>query len=221
MAIKYYNEENIVLHDYKAVYLVNHKVASTSLKFFINDLLGWSPVDDDEYIHHIQFPYVPRKQLRTKYNGYFKFSFVRNPWDRVVSCYKNKISPDPNYNVRPFRRGVFSGFRKYRTFRAGMSFPEFVGAICEIPDHKADHHFKSQMSIFMGDDGEMIPHYVGKMEDMDTSFNIVCRILGVENTLQHRMKTSGDHYREYYTDETKRMVASRYKADIAMFKYTF
>jgi hypothetical protein len=221
LVLKYYHEENIVLHKYKAIYIVNAKVACTSIKFFLNELLNKQPVNVVEDIHHIHFPCVSKDELNTTYSKYFKFAFVRNPWDRVVSCYKNKIVTDTNNNTKPFVNGVFCSFIKFNCFNPTMSFEEFIECICTIPDNEADHHFKSQSNIITDHNNEVIPNFIGKLEKMQKDFDFVCNKIGVENTLNHHMKSDKQNYKEYYNDKTKQMISDRYKDDIDMFGYTF
>lgn len=93
---------NIALHEYKAIYFFIPKVACTSLKKAMGEVLGiyqrtWrerlnpfgSPkVLNEQYYHWQHYPFVTDATL---FNDYFKFTFVRNPWDRLISCYYNKV----------------------------------------------------------------------------------------------------------------------------------
>jgi hypothetical protein len=90
-------------------------------------------------------------KLSTEQKSYFIFAFVRNPLDRLVSCYEDKVKStkqhhgkyyfDTNYN-KIFINTFFGD-----KFRQDMSFGEFIKLVCKIPDLFADGHFKSQVSI--------------------------------------------------------------------------
>lgn len=98
----------VLLEAYNAVYIEVPKVACSSIKIALASLLG---IDLDALggnPHEVDFP-APRTLAGPGlYAGLFTFAFVRNPWDRLVSCYRDKImgevrlhavSPDAGYRV--------------------------------------------------------------------------------------------------------------------------
>lgn len=119
---------NIALHKHKAIYFFIPKVACTSLKKTMGEVLGiyqrtWrerlnpfgSPkVLNEQYYHWQHYPFVADATL---FDDYFKFTFVRNPWDRLISCYYNKV-----------KKG-YSGFRQYG-FSPDMDFHDFAMRVC-------------------------------------------------------------------------------------------
>lgn len=223
-----YVHHNIALHKHKALYFSVPKVACSSLKKALSECIDTRFIerpwfDKNEAIHYARFPYVPKNEVLSKYSEYFKFCFVRNPWDRILSCYSNKTTQDPENNSFPFINGVYQGFLKYKTFRAGMTFEEFVEAIVKIPDEEADPHFKSQYTFICDEQENLLVDFIGKFENLQDDFHAICKKIGADNiTIPHLMssKRKEKNYQNEYTKKTKNLIAERYKKDITLFKYT-
>lgn len=130
-------------------------------------------------VHAIDFPYIRRSQLR-KYDDYFFFAFVRNPYDRVVSCYKNRITSDANNNTYPYIRGVDRELARTGSFFTGMSFAEFCRVISRIDDEHADPHFRSQHFTLCDDDGRLMMDFVGRLESFEEDMGSIMQRLGIE-----------------------------------------
>ena len=75
------------------------------------------------------------------------FSFVRNPWGRLVSAFTQKAGENPT--SRRIVDGIYQGFDQGIPIRANMSFEEFCEVVCDIPDSKTDKHLCSQSSFLI------------------------------------------------------------------------
>jgi hypothetical protein len=222
-----YPSSAIVLEKYKTLYFPIPKVACTSLKKLCADLLEMdiSPdINVGTFVHsHATFPVVPKKNINN-YSDYYKFAFVRNPWDRLVSCYLDKIKENADVNPPTFINGVHKGLLKYSVFKAGMPFEEFVEASIEIPDINADTHFRSQYTFITDNNGKLLIDFLGKFENLNEDFLKLCEKLELTNitlpSLNSRIKNSKS-YRDYYTQDLKNKVKKRYSKDIELFKYDF
>jgi hypothetical protein len=215
----------IVLDQQRAIYFPIPKVACSSLKKICADLLGLEvPILPGEVpdVHGMKsFPTVGKDQVGC-YEGYFKFAFVRNPWYRLVSNYSDKIKKDPSISNEWTCRGVFRPYVRYNRFYAGMPFDAFVRGICQIPDHDANAHFRSQFTFVHNQRGERIVDFVGKLENAATDFPLVLQRLGVTGLNVPRLhRSSHDDYKGYYTDELIQLVRERFLRDVETFGYDF
>ena len=136
-----------------------------------------------------------------KYNDYFKFAFVRNPWDRLVSCYYDKVL-------------------KKKLFKKcwDKDFSYFVNYVKKQNLEKADRHLRLQSSLFPPDEID----FIGRFENLEEDFHYICEKIGLSNIkLPHENITRHKHYTKYYNNETRAIVAEIYAKDIKNFGYKF
>lgn len=150
---------------------------------------------------------VPKAQLGDeRFADHYKFSFVRNPFDRLVSTYFSKVAGHRTMRL------------KNPEFDPAMSFSEFAETVCEIPEREADPHFRSQWTFLDG----LGLDFVGRMERMGEDWARVAGVIGVPPELPHSNR-SADRlgYRSYYDGAHARKVAERFRHDLEAFGYSF
>lgn len=222
LAYKSYKSKGIISHKYKFIYFPIYKVASSSLKTMMAQLLDIEDVEALMNVHSIEFPLVDNP---FRYPDYFKFCFVRNPWERIVSCYEDKIRKDKKITNPWFLEGICRGFLRYgNLFRVGMSFEEFLEVVKDIPDSKADQHFRSQFTFITDKNKNLLVDFMGRFENIDKDFKIISDRIGLgEMNLVHKNPGPGKkkHYQKYYNERTKKIFRQRYKEDIELLNYKF
>ena len=213
--------KNILIEDFKSIYFFIPKNGCTSLKIAVFEYVG-----DEKYegnIHRFDFPFANFNRLNTDYNDYLKFTFVRNPWNRLASCYKGKIRSS-DFNSKNFKKGVARIFHRFGDlFYGDMPFTEFVEAVCSIPDSEANPHFISQIYWLTNNSGEFLPNYIGRLENMKPSIDEIHKKTGLSlANVKHKNKSANSKsYTELYTQPLREMVHEKFAADIEIFGYEF
>ncbi len=135
-----------------------------------------------------------------KFEQYFKFAFVRNPWDRLVSEY--------NAAIKKNRR------RRHKKIKAMSDFNEYV-------DYEVRRNKLAQLPKILNQQGEMGLDYIGRFEKLNEDFSYVCQTVGIDVTLIQKNAFKHQDYRQYYNDETQAKVRQHWAEDIEVFGYEF
>jgi len=116
---------------------------------------------------------------REKWDNYFIFTFVRNPYDKIVSGwnYCNK------YNI---------SFSNYLQINNGAN------------DFDYWHVFMPQVRHIINEKGVNAAHFIGKFEMLEEDLAKVLFMLGIKNIIHKPFKKNGKvhkNYLEYYKDD--------------------
>ena len=145
-----------------------------------------------------------KSRLPTKvFESYFKFAFVRNPWDWIVSLYHARLQ----HPVHP----------EYELARYLGDFPSYL-------QWWVDNKRSQQKDLLVDDNNNLLVDFVGRFESLESDFKTICRRLGLKLTLPHRndsiFRVTKD-YREYFDADTRDLVAEVCADDIRLFGYSF
>ncbi len=158
--------------------------------------------------HHLAMDY--RLDNPRKFKSYFVFTFVRNPFDRLVSAYNYLMQGGKNEEDRNFRDTHLLEYDDFGDFvRRGLSKPEIA----------TQYHFMQQRLFLVDFNGRLIVDFIGRFEDIRNDFQEITRELGVEVELPHKNKSIGDSYQSCYTEELRKIAYRHYKADFDLLDY--
>jgi hypothetical protein len=149
-----------------------------------------------------------------EFSEYFKFTFVRNPWDRLVSAFfflKNG--------------GLTASDKRWsnKNLSAYPDFDAFVRNGIQQKNIRSFAHFRPQCDFICLKRKQPGVDFIGYFENLRADFAHVAQRLNLNSTLLEFNRTPyrKKDYREYYTDETRQIVARFYADDIEMLGYSF
>lgn len=158
---------------------------------------------------HIPYTEYLRASPR-KFRAYFKFAFVRNPWDRLVSTWFFLKKGGMNEPDRAWSERHLAAYADFDSFvRHGVGRAEVQSWV----------HFRPQADFILAPDGTVMVDFVGRYERLADDFAIVARRLGVDAALPAHNTSSHAHFASYFTAETADIVARVYNRDIGAFGY--
>jgi hypothetical protein len=142
-----------------------------------------------------------------RYKNYFKFAFVRNPWDRLISCWLNKVVSNNLFHFDDALWQKMQELSNFVDFVAGMNIEQ------------CDRHLQAQCTLIDLD----CVDFLGRLESFDDDFQKVCNALGVASAeiLHKNSSANRKPYQDYYDNKTRENVAHIYRKDIQIFGYQF
>ena len=153
-----------------------------------------------KFRRHDPLALVERIMPAQRFSQFFKFAFVRNPWDRLVSEY-NSVLRLPDH-------------RRHRRVRALGGFKAYL-------HHEAPSVLASQRRLLVDSSGRIGADFVGRFERLEQDFASVCERLGIDAALPHLNRHEHDDYRSYYDDESRELVRAQWSEDVVAFDYEF
>lgn len=194
MAISYQN---------KFIFIKINKTAGTSIQSCLKE-----SVNDLQQTGHRTL-----KDYHVDYRDFFKFTFVRNPWDKMVSFYHYHF--DRKFDLLPGSKPPsFAEF--VTTDMYNMKFAK--------PKGKSSRNFRmsNQLDWITDDNDKVTMDFIGRFETLQSDFDFICDSLQIpRKKLPHKVKSEHKHYTKYYDVQTKEIIQNRFQKDIDYFNYTF
>lgn len=153
------------------------------------------------------------KQLRNRhrkvFNSYFKFAFVRNPWDKALSFYY--YNARRNWDRYPFSK------------KNAPDFNSFIKDWYIKGTRRGFHHLSHSPCLdWISDKNGVIVDFVGKFENLQEDFNSIFDAIGLPPTdLPKKNRSVHEHYSNYYNQESIDIIAKMYNKDVEYFNYDY
>lgn len=144
------------------------------------------------------------------WNEYYKFAFVRNPWDRAVSEFAWRVSRQKTKFFATFEEFV----NLLKTLTLSPKPP--------VGDYEKDLwlHTIPQYE-FISNESSVIINDVFRFEELNNNIKTLSERIGINLNINTYNRSNHDHYQDYYTPTTKNTIEILYQKDIEAFGYTF
>lgn len=241
----------IVDEKHHLLYCVVPKAACSSWKEFFFKIGGFAK---DKSLRNMKrkrvltyFHKLPEEKRKQIYSGLYKFLFVRHPFLRLLSAYKDKMEPNGSYERLHANSDVSTlyfwrdrlGIDIIRTFHGEktalrmkqnrneykMTFLEFVRYLVEYPEHLStqDRHWKPMHQLCYPCDIKY--EFIANFETIETDSEFIRRLVKAELPEKNKHATNSsnlDYAFSYYNTIPKHLklrLYERYKYDFMLFGY--
>jgi len=185
----------------RCIFIHVPKTGGTSVFSFFPGLLQ---MHDTYHVYQEKSPVLFQK--------YYKFAFVRNPWDRLVSAFNYLRTSSHELHPRAIKQDIAT----YRDFR------DFVLRGLRTDSMATYHLFTPQSEFLCNNAGEILMDHLGRFENIQEDFSIIARKLAMKVELPHRNSSAKKlDWRKCYDDQCIEIVAEFYQRDIDIFHYRF
>ena len=159
-------------------------------------------------------------EAKKKWPRFFRYTIMRNPYTRMVSCYECQFPREPDHYHLPQEPD-------------SLTFDRYVEIITDgwHDDHDSGgspnfQHWRPQTDWIFDDDGRLIVDYIGHTETLEKDVNEISRLIGAETITTPPIINKSDwrysdNYRQYFNDDTRKKVEKYYEKDIDFLKVKF
>ena len=210
----------MISHDKKCIFIHIPKCGGTSVEDVIwpkeqgrteDDLwMGFVSRFENKYqtggLQHLLAWQVREEVGSDVFSAYYKFAFVRNPWDRIVSQFAYmQQRPD---------------LMDYLGMTAETEFKAYLDLI-----HLKEHvQWMPQVRFLLDQDGSVLVDRIGRLESFNEDCAQIFAALGLtlDQLPGHAKRSKRHSFRYYYSDrESIDMVADLFAEDVDYLGYEF
>ncbi len=218
----------LVSHTHKFIFTRTVKTAGTSVEVFFESycappghvakhgsacieteygIIGARSKDakrDNKWFHHMSARLIREALGRDIWDAYFKFTTIRNPFDKVVSAF--------HYRQLPFERAEKMAFSQIRdAFRKWLLSDD-----AKLPHDRSKFLIKKDLCL----------DYFIRYENLEEGVGDVAKRLGIDigdrqlPTLKGHTRPKQYAFQDYYDDETIAVISKAYDFELKHFSYT-
>ena len=152
------------------------------------------------------FRYILEKEL----DDYFKFCFVRDPYDRLYSAYKFLEKGGVNQHDKRAFDKFLSRYKNFEDFVINGLSNKVMNEII---------HLVPQIDFICDKKGEILVDYIGKFENLQIEIKTLSEKLNKEIILSHLNLNKKKSFDKVFTDKMRKRVRKLYAKDFEILGY--
>ena len=204
----------MISHSHKFIFIHVPKTGGTAIEAYLGQY--GETVLDGYVTESIYFKHATAADLRVKlgapiYERYFRFAFVRNPWDWVASNYASGRGGHLPYLLR-----AQTSLDQIGAIKRAMSFGDWL--------EKWVAYCRPSQCLMLCDGARLVPiDFIGRYERLSADLRTACDRIGIPapDPLPVVNRTEGRRpNRDIYTRRDFDFVADAFAEDIRMFGYS-
>lgn len=211
----------MISHEHKAILIHIPKTGGSSFERLlcgqVFDHPTVSRMPNAQGFQHLDAREMKASFGREIWEEYFTFSFVRNPWDLMVSLYAFLLTEHwPGkylYYHDVFKTGVREGIQS----DGPISFEDFIDRAPTFNRYST----AGQLTYLVDRRGKIELDFIGRFENYAEDAEKILKTLGVKEKIGHDKKSEHNHYSTYYNERTKDKIYKLFRRDIKYFGYEF
>lgn len=190
-------------HKHKVIFIHIPKTAGTSV---LKILMGKKIRRD-----HLSYSVYQKAQSKI-FNNYFKFCFVRNPYDRLVSAFEYLKNGGNQNGDLYFKELIENHYPTFEEFVLGFLNKDNVNSILLL---------RPQYLFVCDEKFEIMVDFCGRFENIERDINVVCEKVGIDKKLEKTNASNKKNHQYYYFNEkVKKKVYEIYSKDFEIFGYS-
>ena len=206
----------IISHQHHFIFAAVPKTGTHSVRQALREHMNPDDIEQVGLFVNKRFPFEELAKIRhghlslqqvrpylgeEAFAGYFKFAFVRNPFDRFVSycAFMTRANDEFNQSPQEVMRHVLFRLRPL--------------------DHIL---FQPQHTLLVDAEGRLLTDQIGRVEEMQASYDAICARIGIPSRALDQVNSSRrGSYRQYYDQQLIDGVTDLYRRDLELFGYEF
>ena len=198
-------------YEHKLIFIHIPKTAGNSITKNLKSLGDKDAYNSPKISKHAKAFEVKELLGKKVWDDYFSFTFVRNPWDLMVSSYHWWLQKAP---------GIKYHRKQAEEVKSLGSFDAFLGS--DFGKYMINERYGDMSDWYSGTENNIIIDHIGKVETINDDWKKICYLNDLEyEPIPHINASKRKNYREYYNDQTRIIVENRFKRTIEKFGYEF